>query len=91
MFLLLVLIVIGSVHQVHDGLANLSSQTSEEMREAEGATDTILSLIPSFAPALFVFELSISSNLIEHGSKYLFTIPQLLCSNRIALPPPFLS
>jgi len=90
-FLLMALIVIGSVHQVHASLANLGSQTSEETRLVEGISDAILSLIPSFTSALFFVELSISSNLIEHGSKYLLTIPQLLCSNRIALPPPFLS
>lgn len=89
--LLSLLILLGSVLEVHTHVANIDSQTSDSAKEIEDFSDSIVPFVINFVPTLFFLELPNSVILSEQAFHFHSTVPQLLCSNRIALPPPLLS
>jgi hypothetical protein len=89
--LLSCLILLGSILEVHTNLANIDFQTSDSAKEIEDFSDSIVPFVVNFVPTLFFLELPNSVILSEQASHFHSTVPQLLCSNRIALPPPLLS
>ena len=89
--LLCCLILLGSILEVHSSVGNIGSEVSESVKEVEDFSNSIVPYIATFASFTFTIKLSTSVFLFEHDSQFQSTVPQLLCSNRIALPPPLLN
>ena len=89
--LLACLILLGSILNIHSEIANFESESAESSRRIEDVSDSIIPsmIVSTFALVLFVSAYAVY--LSEKVSHFHPTIFQLLCSNRIALPPPSLS
>lgn len=88
--LLSFLILLGSILEIHSH-ANIELQASDSAKEIEDFSDSIVPFIVNFVPTLFFVELPNAVVLAEHASQFHSNVFQLLCSNRIALPPPSIS
>jgi hypothetical protein len=66
-------------------------EVSQSVEEVEDFSNPLAPYIATFVSFIFTIKSSASAFLVEHASQFQSTVPQLLCSNRIALPPPFLN
>ena len=91
--LLACLILIGSILNIHSDIANFESESesAESSRRIEDISDSIIPSLIASLPDLVLLVLSHAVYLSENDSDFHPTVFQLLCSNRIALPPPSLS
>lgn len=89
--LLACLILLGSILNIHSDIANFESESAESSRRIEDISDSIIPSLLASIPNLVLLVLSHAVYLSENDSDFHPTVFQLLCSNRIALPPPSLS
>ena len=85
------LILLGSILSIHSDIANFESESAESSRRIEDISDSIIPSLLASIPNLVLLVLSHAVYLSENDSDFHPTVFQLLCSNRIALPPPSLS
>lgn len=89
--LLSLFLVITSLAEVHSHTISYSD-VAEVTIEVEDLSAPITPSIFHIVAVVFFIENSVSHVSLEESSSLTSTIPQLLCSHRIALPPPpFLS
>jgi len=85
------LILIGSIVEFNSHLIfSVNPHPSNSAEEIEGSSDLIIPLV-DLAPfdfSLILLDLPTHFVLTGFASQFHSTVPQLLCSNRIALPPP---
>lgn len=87
--LLAFVILIGSIVEVysHPAIA-IDTQSLEITKDVEDFSDLTFSHNIKILHSFFYIELPTSVFLSEENSSQNSTVPQLLCSYRIALPPP---
>ncbi len=83
-------LVIASIAEVQSHTISYSD-VAEVTLEVEDLSAPITPSIFNLILVIFFIEKSVSHISLEESSSLNSTIPQLLCSHRIALPPPFLS
>jgi hypothetical protein len=84
-------ILISSILVIQSHVANIEYEVSETSRDSEFFPNSIVPAALALVAASFFFEFLTAVIFSKQRSQFQSTIPQLLCSNRIALPPPFLN
>jgi hypothetical protein len=88
--LLSLFLVIASIAEVRSHTISYSD-VAEVTMEVEDLSAPITPNIFKLVLVLFFIKKTVSRVSLEESSSLTSTIPQLLCSHRIALPPPLLS
>ncbi len=90
--LLSFLLLIGSIVEINSSLVSINSQSFDSAKEIEDLTNyaPIITYFTHFNPTQILIELPALFVLALPTTHFHSSITQLLCSNRIALPPPFL-
>jgi hypothetical protein len=91
--LLSLLILIASIADIysHTISVNADPDATERVREIEALGASIVPNVVRFSPNLVVVESSALLVVSAQSSQLNSIVPQLLCSHRIALPPPWIS
>lgn len=84
-------ILLGSVDNIHAGLASPESQTEEASKELEDFSAPIIPHPMSFLTTFIFLVIDTYVSLFDRRLYFISNVPQLLCANRIALPPPSLT